>query len=240
MVENILNPDKLISIQEFDPEKRNVSDYKFILVLNERTTVIDKLTNQELKNLDGKCILIKYDNSDLRTRTDMSLTHANYFRMLFSRYRIISRKGENVIDSDEYRSRSVYNFCSLSILYGITIFYDLSFYDADGYKISDTPGSLVFLQPFITTINQYNTLKSILNKMQRENYSVRDVEYKNTNGSIFLKYSIIQFFKTSYALIPFHKGNGDNLLLRLKEAIDSININELSLLRQEETEFDRV
>lgn len=142
-------------IRYFDPRIDKISDFKLILVLSDKVKILDRKKNEEIKDVDGKCILIRFEDKDSRKRNQSEYTHQDYFNECKSYYDIINISHQNIINQIIEkilqlleRKIQIRNIVELLIelLTGMSIitFYNFGEYYPDGLKLECLKGVLFY------------------------------------------------------------------------------------------------
>ena len=176
-------------IRFFNPETDKISDFKLILLLSDKLKIYDKDIKEYIDNVDGKCVLIKYEEEDKKQRTQVEYTHQIYIdEQCKKNYKFINKDVTNlgilkkiiqyIIRISQLIELIIFSPFENVIEFlmrllkskNIITFYNYGEYDPDGKKIDSSQGLLFYTSRL--SDKQKESMKIILKKLKEEGYDI--------------------------------------------------------------------
>ena len=186
-------------IRYFDPKKDKISDFKFIFLLSDKVEIFDLEKGKNVEDLDGKCILLRYDENDNKRRTDESYLHAEYLKSAFGKYFEIRIKKKvydlfakkkssigtkRVVKINDNNSELAF-LSELLRLGSIVIFLDLGVHGINEDEDSKHPLTVLFFTEKLSK-KQKESLKTLIIQIKMDSYALESVML-DREERVFLK-----------------------------------------------------
>lgn len=168
-------------IRYFDPRIDKIADFKLILLLSDKVKIIDRQKNEEIEDIDGKCILIRFEDKDSRKRNPLEYTHQDYFNVCKSYYDIVNISHQTLVNQiiekilqlfeRKIQIRDVVeSLIELLREMSIITFYNFGEYDQYGQKFECLKGELFYSSNLSS--KQKKSLKNLLMQLYKEKYDL--------------------------------------------------------------------